>query len=281
MQNSRGQRIDMDSLNNVETFKAKMARDETCLGMVITLRDPSVSELAAEAGYDFTWIDMEHSAITVETALDHVMAVRGTGAAPLVRVPWNDPVLLKPVLDLAPAGVIIPMVCSRAEAERAVSACKYPPAGVRGMGVRRAARYGAVPLADYLAGADSNLLVMIQIEHTRALENLDEIFAVPGIDGVCVGPADLSASMGFIGQPEHPEVLKAIATVAAAARARGLALGTATGYSPESFKRWLDWGIRWIAIGGDSGCLFAHVRSLNQQASAQARACKGSAARPR
>ncbi len=251
----------MGSLNNVESFKEKLANGPVALGAVITFRDPSVSELAAEAGYDFTWIDMEHGPISVETALDHIMAVRGTNAAPLVRVPWNDPVLLKPVLDLAPAGVIIPMVCSGEEARRAVAACKYPTAGIRGLGVRRAARYGAVPLDDYLKTADDDLLVMIQFEHIKALERLDEILSVPGID-----PADLSASMGLIGQIEHPDVLKVIDKVAAAAKARGLYLGTAVGYSPDSFERWLNRGINWIAIAGDAGCLFAQTRTLNQTA---------------
>lgn len=259
----------MGSVNNLEGFKEKLAKKSVCLGAVISLRDPVASELLAEAGYDFTWIDMEHNAITIETALDHIMAVRGTNTAPLVRVPWNDPVLIKPVLDLAPAGVIIPMVCSGADAQKAVAACRYPTAGVRGLGVRRSVRYGLVPLGDYLRTADDNILVMIQFEHIKAIERLDEILDVPGLGGVCIGPSDLSATMGLIGQPEHPDVWKVIEKVAAAVCARGLALGTATGYSHESFERWLNLGINWIAIAGDTGCMFAAARSLSVDASKQ------------
>jgi 2-keto-3-deoxy-L-rhamnonate aldolase RhmA len=256
----------MDSLNNLEKFKAKIASGTVCLGTVITLRDPAVSELVAEAGYDFTWIDMEHAPITVETALEHIMAVRGTDTAPFVRVPWNDPVLLKPVLDLAPAGVIIPMVCSAREAELAVSACTYPTAGVRGMGVRRGARYGAVDLASYLKTADSDIFIIIQIEHVKALSCVDEILSVPGIDGVCVGPSDLSASMGRIGKPNDPDVLRAIERVAAAAAKRNIPLGTATGYNSVEFKRWLDWGVKWLAVNSDCGSMFGQSQSTFKQA---------------
>ena len=118
-------------INNLEKFKAKMALGRMCVGTVITLSDPAVSELAGDAGMDFTWIDAEHAPHTIESVMGHIMALRGTGCAPLVRVAWNDPVILKPVLDLAPAGVIIPMVCTADEAKRAVAACKYPPAGIR------------------------------------------------------------------------------------------------------------------------------------------------------
>ena len=119
-------------INNLEKFKAKMASGRMCVGTVITLSDPAVSELAGDAGMDFTWIDAEHAPHTIESVMGHIMALRGTGCAPLVRVAWNDPVILKPVLDLAPAGVIIPMVCTADEAKHAVAACKYPPAGIRG-----------------------------------------------------------------------------------------------------------------------------------------------------
>lgn len=263
----------MTSVHNGERFRVKLAAGTLSLGMVITLRDPAVSELAAEAGYDFTWIDMEHAPLGIETALDHVMAVRGTPTAPLVRVPWNDPVVLKPVLDLAPAGVIIPMVNSADEAKRAVAACTYPPAGIRGMGVRRGARYGAVSLDAYLKTADDDLLVMIQIEHEKALAHLDEILAVTGINGVCIGPSDLSASMGRPGHPDAPEVVEAIAWIAKAVCARGIPLGTAIGYTPGVIAHWRAWGAAWIAVASDCGSLFTAAQSIRQRAGNECCGC--------
>ena len=123
----------MMSISNYEKFMDKIKAGKLCKGLVITFNDLTVSELAAEAGYDFTWIDMEHAPVTIESALRHVMAVKGTGCAPFVRVPWNKAEVIKPVLDLAPAGIIIPMVNTAEEAKAAVLACRYPPTGIRGM----------------------------------------------------------------------------------------------------------------------------------------------------
>jgi 2-keto-3-deoxy-L-rhamnonate aldolase RhmA len=138
------------NVNNLEKFRKKLEGETICLGMVVWLTDPSISEIAGDAGLDFTWIDMEHGALNIETVQEHVRAARGTDMASLVRVPWNDPVLIKPILDFAPAGVIIPMVNTKEEAEKAVASCRYPPEGVRGCGVRRGTRYGAEPFGEYL-----------------------------------------------------------------------------------------------------------------------------------
>ena len=116
-------------INNLEKFLKKARSGTPAAGMVITLNDPAVSELAADAGYNFTWLDMEHSPLTLTDAANHIMALRGTGCAPLVRVPWNEPGIIKPVIDLAPAGIILPMIRTADELRAAVSACRYPPEG--------------------------------------------------------------------------------------------------------------------------------------------------------
>ncbi len=243
--------------NNLEKFKEKLGK-EICLGMVVTLTDHVVSEVAGDAGFDFTWIDMEHAALNIETVMAHVIAVRGTDCAPLVRVPVNEPWVIKTVLDIAPAGVIIPMVNSAEEATAAVAACKYPPVGIRGCGVRRATGYGKMPFDEYLKVSETEPMVIIQIEHIDAVKNLDEILKVSGIDSICVGPCDLSGSMGKLNQLDDPEVNEVIDEVCRKTREAGLVLGTA-GLSQESC---MERGIQWVAVAGDCGMIAASSRSI-------------------
>lgn len=239
------------SLNNIESFKAKIQRGQTCVGVPVTLSDPTVSELMADAGYDFTWIDMEHGPIDLHVALQHVMAVRGTGTAPFIRVPWNDPVTIKPILEFEPAGIIIPMVRNAEEAVQAVQACKYPPVGIRGFGPRRGIKFGGEAMGQYLQVADGRTLVIIQIEHIDALIHLDEILQVEGLDSICIGPNDLSGSMGLLGQTTHPDVVNTIDTIVAKVKTSPLMLGVATGYSEGNAQFWLDRGVNWIALNTD------------------------------
>jgi 2-dehydro-3-deoxyglucarate aldolase/4-hydroxy-2-oxoheptanedioate aldolase len=254
------------AMNNLDQFLAKIAAGQICFGSGITFGDASVSELLAEVGYDFVWIDLEHSALSLESALNHVMVLRGSGTAPFIRVPWNDPVLLKPVLELAPAAVIIPMVRTAEEAAAAVSACKYPPAGVRGFGPRRGVRFGAISTSEYLAGADVQTLVMLQVEHVDALPNLPGILAVAGVDGVCVGPNDLSGSMGKLGRLDDPDVRAAIVRVLRTTREANKLAGIACGFDPATVKLWIESGAQWINLGGDWINLFAQSRTVLQAA---------------
>ena len=175
------------TINNVDRFKAKIARGELCVGTSITFTDPAISELIGDAGYDFTWIDMEHCPIDIATALGHVMAVRGTGTAPFIRVPVGDPIIIKPILELHPAAIIAPQIQTVADVERVVAACKYPPVGIRGFGPRRGRRFGGQPYPEYLVDADEQIMVIVQIEHIDAVNALDEILTVEGLDGLCVG----------------------------------------------------------------------------------------------
>ena len=244
-------------INNLEKFKKKLGK-KLCLGMVITLTDHVVSEVAGDAGFDFTWIDMEHAALNIETTMAHIMAVRGTDCAPFVRVPVNQAWVIKTVLDIAPAGVIIPMVNTAEEAAAAVAACKYPPAGIRGCGVRRATRYGAMPFDEYCKVSESEPIVIIQIEHVDAVKNLDAILKVPGIDSICVGPCDLSGSMGKLNQLDDPEVNAVVDEVCRKTLAAGLMLGTA-GLSQESC---IERGIQWVAVAGDCGMIATAGRSI-------------------
>ncbi len=249
-------------INNLEKFKSKLSAGRLCVGTVITLSDPIVSELAGDCGMDFTWIDAEHAPFSLENIQGHIMAVRGTDCAPLVRVAWNDFAIIKPVLDLAPAGVIIPMVCTADEAAAAVAACKYPPRGRRGCGVRRANQYGKMAFAEYLSRSDSEPMVIIQIEHIDAVQNLDAILRVPGIDSICIGPCDLSGSMGKLNQCDDPEVVKVIEEICTKTLIAGISLGTAS----TPYTTWQKRGLNWLAITSDCAGMAANYKRILEEA---------------
>ncbi len=207
-------------------LKAELLAGRPAFGCWLELFSPLAAEIVAQAGYDCVMIDLEHGPGSLMDALALLHAVQGAGAAPLLRVPANDPVELKRALDIGLAGVMIPSVDSRAEAEAAVGACRYPPRGIRGMAapIVRAAGYGADWKA-YVQRADEALLVICQIESRAAVEAVDEIAAVEGVDMLFVGPFDLSASVGHLGQPDHPEVRELIAAIERAAVNAGKLLG--------------------------------------------------------
>ena len=245
-------------LNALTRFRAKVAAGETALGAVITSLDASTCELAADCGFDFVWIDMEHSPMTIVDAMHHVQALRGAPCAPFIRVPANRDYLLKPILDLAPAGVIVPMVNSAADAESAVRACRYPAdGGQRGFALRRNNGYGADPLDSYLERAKTEPLVIVQIEHREAVRNLDEILAVPGIGSVCIGPFDLSASYGKTAQFDDPEIIAAIDTIREKTLAAGVMLG---GFCATPL--WTGRFMNWKAITDDAGALATQFRAM-------------------
>ena len=238
-------------------FEKNLAEKNVSLGCVITLSDLTVSELAGDCGMDFLWIDAEHAPHTIEGVMKHLIAVRGTGCAGFVRVRANDSMLIKPYLDLAPDAVIIPMVNTAEQARAAVAACRYPLTGVRGCGVRRATHYGADDFFEYREAAEKKPMVIIQIEHIEAVRNLDEILDVPGIDSICVGPCDLSGSMGILNQMDDPELNRIIDEVCAKVKKKGLILGTAAG----DFGRWKARGVDWFAGISDWGAMAAGIRA--------------------
>jgi 2-keto-3-deoxy-L-rhamnonate aldolase RhmA len=240
-------------------FIEKLSKAEPAFGTVISFSDPTVTELIAE-DMDFVWIDMEHSAQTLQTVQGHVMATNGTGATPLVRVPSNDPVLIKPVLDSGAAGVIVPMVCTADEARKAVGACRYPPEGIRGFGPRRPSRYGRLGGPSFCRKLDEEVICILQIEHIDAIGQIDEIVAVPGVSSLVIGPNDLSGSMGHMGEPRHPEVLRAIEVLLESAGRRNLPVGIGMGADPKLANEWIEKGMRWVALGSDFALLLDAVQ---------------------
>ena len=235
------------------SIKEKFATDKPSIGSWMSMGHVSIAEILSRAGFDWVVVETEHTAIDVSEVLRLIIAIENQGALPLVRLAWNDPIQAKAVMDSGAAGVIVPMVNSKEEAELAVKSVKYPPEGFRGVGLARAQGYG-VDFDEYMDCANKDGLLMIQIEHIDAVNNIDEILSVPGIDGTYIGPYDLSCSMGLPGQLNHPDVEAAKKRVLEATRSHGLAPGIHLVH-PEAARGELggciEQGYRFIALGTD------------------------------
>jgi 2-keto-3-deoxy-L-rhamnonate aldolase RhmA len=237
-------------MNNQSPFIQKMRSGQVCLGTCITFSDPAVTE-AVSANLDFVWIEMEHNPVSLETVQAHIIATSSTKATPLVRVAWNDPVLIKPVLDIGAAGVILPMVRNAEEARKAVAACLYPPAGIRGFGPRRPGNYGRIGGPEYCKNANESVIVIPQLEHVDAVKNIDEIVRVPGVTAIVIGPNDLSGSMGLLGQPRHPDVMAGIDAIIQGARKADIPVGLGVGVDYDDLTMWINKGANWLSMGAD------------------------------
>lgn len=247
----------MSSLNGTtpsNRFMEKMQAGELSVGTCISFADPTVTEALCNL-MDFVWIDMEHNALSLEVVQGHIMATKGTTTTPLVRVPWNDPVLIKPVLDIGAAGVIVPFVRTVDDVQRAVAACRYPPEGVRGYGPRRPSNYGRLGGPELTQALNKAMITIVQIEHIDAVNNIDGILAVLGLSSIVIGSNDLAGSMGHMGEPRHPEVIAAIEHVFNRAHHAKIFVGVSIGDDIEMLNGWTDKGADWLAMGGDFSLL--------------------------
>jgi 2-keto-3-deoxy-L-rhamnonate aldolase RhmA len=242
------------------TLKKRLQAGEAVIGSWLSVAHPTIGEVMGQAGFDWLIADMEHGILSLEALQSLMIAVAGTGATPIVRVAWNDPVRIKQVLETAPMGLVIPQVNSAAEAEAAVRAASYPPRGIRGIGCQRGAGFGAW-FTEYLQRANEELLIIVQVEHEQAVANIEEIVAVEGVDVIFIGANDLSASMGLIGQPGHPRVLEAIRRVLATAQRRGIAAGLMASDADEASRRFSE-GFQFVGVGHDVGLLSLVCRDL-------------------
>ena len=239
-------------------WKERVKNGETVIGGHIFLPNQSVAEAMVSFGYEYIWIDGEHGTYDKESILSHLIAINGAGAGAFVRVVAGEPFFIKPVVEMGPDGIIFPMICSAEEAKRALDACIYPPGGKRGFGPRRANRYGKISDREYVSSIDESLVKIVQIEHIDGINNIEAIMDVPGIDGIVVGPYDLSASLGLIGQLKHPDVLASYERIINSCKARHIPCGVSTGFADEEYlKFWLDRKINFIFAGDDIGFIKA------------------------
>ena len=253
-------------INNREAFLEKIRAGKMPLGGVVTFADPAVTEVVCAAGFDFVWLDGEHGEFGRETAMQHLMAVRGTGVASLYRVPACDHTEIKRIIDFAPAGIIVPMVMDEKDAAKAVACCRYPiHGGTRGAGYRRGLDYGAGDVAEYMADAAHDPLVIIQLEHIEAARRLDKILEVPGVDGVIIGPYDFSMSMKKPGQFHDPEFMSAIDDCCRRILAKGVLLGC---YAEGDFDLRKRRGVQYMAIKNDTNAMLLGFQEMIKRARA-------------
>jgi 2-keto-3-deoxy-L-rhamnonate aldolase RhmA len=230
------------------------------LGCWITLGNSGIAEILSRAGFDWVVVDLEHSVISIEQAGDLIRVIDLCGAAPLVRLTSNHPDQIKRVMDAGAHGIVVPMTNSAIDAERAVSAVRYPPEGSRGVGLARAQAYGP-GFRDYFEWQRAESVVIVQIEHKDALEHLDAILTVPGVDAFIIGPYDLSCSMGIPGQFGHPAFVEALARILEAGQRLEIPAGLhVVEPDAEHLAESLRQGYRFIAYSVDIRLLDAGAR---------------------
>ncbi|WP_296420030.1 HpcH/HpaI aldolase family protein [Pseudooctadecabacter sp.] len=245
----------------INVLKDKLLRGEMQSGLWLTLASATVAEIAGRSGMDWCLIDGEHGPNTLQTIAAQLQALAGTPAQPVVRVPMGEDWMLKQVLDLGVQTVVVPMVNTGEQAAQVAAAVRYPGQGTRGMGaaLARASRYGEI--VDYVSSANDQICLFVQVESAEAVANIDAIAATPGVDGIFVGPADLSADMGFVGQPDAPEVRAAIDHVYARTQAAGKIIGTIS-FDESDFAVQAEKGVRFLGLGGDAMILSGALRTL-------------------
>jgi len=248
----------MDLLQNA--FKRALKAGKPQIGLWSTLSSNYSVEVLAGAGFDWILLDTEHSPSELENLLTQLQAAAPYPTHAVVRVPWNDMVTIKRVLDIGAQSLLIPYVSTPEEAAAAVSYTRYPPKGVRGVaGTTRATRFGRVK--DYARRAHEEICVLVQVETQRAVDNIEAIAAVEGVDGVFIGPADLHASLGYMGEIANPKVMPLIDEAIRRIRKCGKAPGILT-TNEELARRQLEIGALFVAVGNDIGILARGAEAL-------------------
>jgi len=243
-------------------FSERLRTQSPAIGTWLSLSDPTVAEISAELGFDFLILDLEHTPTSLESLIDMVRSVDAANGetAAIVRLPWNDPTVIKRVLDTGVSGVMAPMVENSTEAESLVKAAKYPPEGIRGVASSRDRRYGIGKQSSFQA-MNREVITIPQIETIRGVENAGEIAAVEGIDGVFVGPADLSARMGIYGEWESQEYREAVDKTVDAVHASGTAIST-LGTDLEVISELLADGFDFPTIGTDTRAIIERGQQI-------------------
>ncbi len=238
----------------------KAAGSHPPVGTWIMSASPIVAEAVGHAGFDWGVVDMEHAPLDIMGLVHMLQALSATKMVPVVRPPWNDAVTVKRVLDAGATTLLFPFVESAEEARRAVAATRYPPHGVRGTaGMSRASRFGTAP--NYLKTANATIGVIVQLETPQAIGRLDEIAAVEGVDALFIGPSDLSANMGHLGQPMHPAVLDLMGQAATRCKAFGKPVGT-LGVAPDAVAQYRAAGYDFLAVASDLGLLMRGAQAV-------------------
>jgi len=241
------------------SFKEKLRLGSPLLGTILTLPTPEISEILCSAGFDWLFVDLEHSAMDIQGA-QAILQAATPEVDCLIRIPSCDETWSKKSLDIGASGIIIPQILSAEQAAQAVRWCRYPPEGSRSVGIARAQGYGD-RFKDYVARANTDIVVILQIEHIQTVERIESILRISDIDGLFIGPYDLSASMGRMGQVTHPDVQHAIRTVKTCADDAEIPVGI-FGAGVEAAKPYIEDGYSLIAIGIDTMILGNAARDI-------------------
>lgn len=248
----------MQTPNN--KFKRRLLAKELQVGLWCSLGSNIAAEIVGDSGFDWVLVDTEHAPNEPPDVLAQLQAYAAGTAQVVVRPAWNDAVLIKRLLDIGAQTLLVPFVQNAEEARRAVAACRYPPSGIRGITAGgRASRYGRA--SSYLKEADGQVCLLVQVETLGAIEEIPEIAAVDGVDGIFIGPSDLSASMGHIGNPSHPEVQNIIKRAAKRINESGKMAGILTSVEADA-RRYIEWGYGFVAVGTDIGLLARNADAL-------------------
>lgn len=250
----------MEKTLQLNPFRQRLLHGETLIGCWCMLANPISTEVLGLAGFDWLLLDGEHAPNDINTFIPQLMALKGSGSVPIVRPPVNEPVIIKRLLDIGFYNFLLPFIESGEEAQQAVASTRYPPQGIRGVSVaHRSNRFGTIP--DYFSVINDNITVLAQIESQQGIDNLDAIAATEGIDCLFVGPGDLSAALGYLGQPGHPQVQQIIRQIFDCARRHGKASGILAP-AEEDARRYLEWGATFVGVGSDLGVFATATRAL-------------------
>jgi len=235
----------------------------TAIGSHISLADSTVTEIMGDIGFDYLWIDTEHTSMTLEDLRNHLVAARATGVSPIVRVPEVSQVKAKPILEMGPEGIVFPQVNSYEQALEAVAACRYPPKGNRGWGPRRAMHFGVDMTAqEYIAQSD-DILTILQFENIAAYKDLDKILTIDGLDVILLGPCDLASSMGHIGDWWHPEVEKVVIDLFERVHKAGKKIGVSYGLCDnETMNYYKNLGPDMISLAAETDFIVHGCKKL-------------------
>jgi 2-dehydro-3-deoxyglucarate aldolase len=245
------------------SFRAALRAGKPLIGCWCSLANPITTEVLGVAGFDWLLLDGEHSPNDLITFLPQMMALKDSVSAPVVRPSWNNPIELKRLLDGGFYNFLIPFIETAEEATRAVAATRYPPQGFRGVSVsQRSNRFGTVE--GYFQGINEQICVMVQIESLKGVAAVAEIAAVEGVDGIFVGPSDLAAGLGHLGNANHPEVQEAMAKIFAASKAAGKPIGILAPVEADA-RRYMAMGATFVAVGSDLGVFRAATQALRDK----------------
>lgn len=247
-------------------LREKLNSGKTAIGSHISLSDSSVTEIMGDMGFDYLWIDMEHTSMSREELRNHLVAARATGVSPIVRIPEVSQVQAKPILEMGPEGIVFPQVNSYELALEAVAACRYPPVGNRGWGPRRAMHFGADMTAQEYIRSSDDILTILQFENIAAYKELDKILSIEGLDVIMLGPCDLASSMGHIGDWFNPEVEAVVDDVFERVHKGGKKMGVSIGlFGTDVIRRYQRRNVDMISVAADSDYIVAGGKQIYAQ----------------